>query len=47
MILFFFVDDITMLCHRSDLPKLYQFRHNLMDRYEMKDLGEISWFLGI
>ena len=36
-----------MLCYRQDLEKLHQFRHALMDCYEMKDLGEINWFLGI
>ena len=26
---------------------MYEFKQMLMNRYEMHDLGELSWFLGI
>ena len=42
LIVFFYMDNIIMLCYHQDLEKLHQFRHALMDRYEMKDLGEIN-----
>jgi len=47
LIVFFFVDDIVTLCCTEDLPRLYRFRDALMDRYELRDLGQLSWFLGI
>ena len=47
MLVFFFVDDITILCKTADLPRLESFVQNLMQRYELRDLGELSWFLGI
>jgi hypothetical protein len=47
MLVFFFVDDITLLCKTADLPRLESFVQNLMQRYELRDLGELSWFLGI
>ena len=47
LIVFFYVDDIVGLCRTTDLPKLHQFKQALMEQYELKDLGELSWFLGI
>jgi reverse transcriptase-like protein len=47
LIVFFYVDDIVSLCRTTDLPKLHQFKQALMKQYELKDLGELSWFLGI
>ena len=44
---FFYVDDIVLLCRPADLPKLNEFKEALMNRYEMKDLGELTWFLGV
>ena len=41
------MDDIVSLCHTTDLPKLHQFKQALIEQYELKDLGELSWFLGI
>jgi len=45
LVVFFYVDDIVMLCRTIDLPKRDRFQKELMDRYEMRDLGELSWFL--
>jgi hypothetical protein len=47
IIVFFYVDDIVLLCRPKDLPKLDKLRTALMQRYEMRDLGKLSWFLGI
>jgi hypothetical protein len=47
LVVFFYVDDIVSLCRTTDLPKLHQFKQALMKQYELKDLRELSWFLGI
>jgi hypothetical protein len=46
-LVFFYVDDIVLLCRSGALPQLHKLRQALMQRYEMRDLGELSWFLGI
>ena len=43
--MFFYVDDIVLL--GKDLALLYQLKDTLLQRYEMRDLGDLSWFLGI
>jgi hypothetical protein len=47
LIVFFYMNDIVALCRTIDLPKLQQLKQALMEQYELKDLGELSWFLGI
>jgi hypothetical protein len=47
LIVFFYVDDICAVCTKENQPKLLGFKDALMKKYEMKDLGELSWFLGI
>jgi len=47
LVVFFYVDDIVLLSRTKDLQKLEQFRETLMNQYEMRDYGELSWFLGI
>ena len=47
IIIFFYVDDIVLLCRPETLPQLRQLRTLLMQNYEMWDLGELPWFLGI
>ena len=47
IIIFFYVDDIILLCRPEKLPQLRELRAALMPRYEMRDLGELTWFLGI
>ena len=47
LVVFFYIDDIIVMCRTKDLPKLYPFKEALFSRYEMRDLGELSWFLGI
>ena len=45
--LFFYVDDIVILCAPQNLHKLRQFEEALLSRFEMRSLGELKWFLGI
>ena len=47
LILFFYVDDIVVICQTKDLHKYHSFREQLQARYEMRDLGVLEWFLGI
>jgi transposase InsO family protein len=47
VLVFFYVDDIVLLCRSGALPQLHKLRQALMQRYEMRNLGELSWFLGI
>jgi hypothetical protein len=47
ILVFFYVDDIVLLCRSGALLQLYKLRQALMQRYEIRDLGELSWFLGI
>jgi hypothetical protein len=42
-----YVDDIVALCRTNDLPRLRVFENALMEHYEMREMGQISWFLGI
>jgi Reverse transcriptase (RNA-dependent DNA polymerase) len=45
--LFFYVDDIVILCIKENLPALQAFEEALFQRFEMRSLGELSCFLGI
>jgi hypothetical protein len=47
LILFFYVDDIVILYHRKDTQEHEQFRAKLLDAYEIREMGELQWFLGI
>jgi hypothetical protein len=47
IIIIFYVDDIVLLCRPEAISKLRKLRIALMQRYEMRDLDELSWFLGI
>lgn len=44
---FFFVDDIVLLHRTKHQSAAEEFIVKLCTRYEMKDLGELKWFLGI
>ena len=47
LIVFFFVDDICYIFRDSDQAIADQFRDNLANRFKIRDLGELRWFLGI
>lgn len=45
--MFFFVDDIAVIFDRRHVQKVNEFQKKLFERYEMRNMGEIRWFLGI
>lgn len=47
MIVFFFVDDIAVLYHPHYRKQVDEFEKQLFATYEMRNMGEIEWFLGI
>jgi hypothetical protein len=47
LLVFFYVDDIVTLCLPQYIKELQQLETSLMATYELKALGELSWFLGI
>jgi hypothetical protein len=47
LLLFFYVDDIVVLYCRSAEAKFRAFCAALLARYEMRELGELKWFLNI
>ena len=47
VIVFFYVDDIVLLARREHRKELENVKMKLMQRYEMRDLGELQWFLNI
>jgi hypothetical protein len=42
VIVFFYINDIVFLYRFKALPQLYKLRQTLMQRYEMRDLRELS-----
>jgi hypothetical protein len=47
LIVFFYVDDIVVLVHPSKLGYKERFEKRLLQIYDLRILGELSWFLGI
>jgi hypothetical protein len=47
LVVFFYVDDIILLYHRTKTAQFNDFLRRLTERYEMRALGENLWFLGI
>jgi len=47
VILFFFVDDIVLLARKEHRPEMEALKTKLSAKYEMRDLGELRWFLNI
>ena len=47
IIIFFYVDDIVMLSRKECASQAQDIRKALLERYEIKNLGELQWFLGI
>ena len=47
LVIFFFVDDIMALFKPQHWTKFADFTAKLKDRYGLRDLGELKWFLGI
>ena len=47
LILFFYVDDFVLLYRPEDKAKFIEFETKLLATYEIRSLGNLSWFLGI
>lgn len=47
LVVFFYVDDIVLLARPKHRSRLQEFIRKLREKYEMHDLGELKWFLGI
>jgi len=47
ILVFFYVDDIILLGRKEHISELHRLKTLLMQRYEMKFLGDLKWFLGI
>jgi hypothetical protein len=47
LIVFFYVDDIVVLSHPDNQSAYDDFRSGLLDAYQMREMGELKWFLGI
>jgi len=45
--LLFYVDDILMVSRKDCETQALRIRNALLARYELKDLGELKWYLGI
>ena len=47
IIVFFYVDDIVLLARKEFRDEMLRLKAELMKKYEMRDLGELQWFLNI
>lgn len=47
IIVFFYVDDIVVASRKEDRPKSNELVRKLQSLYEIRDLGELQWFLNI
>lgn len=47
LIVFFYVDDICILCHPENYAKYLELRTKLFQKYELRELPDMAWFLGI
>jgi len=47
LIVFFYVDDIVLLYRRKDAERTEAFIAGIKALYEINDLSELQWFLGI
>jgi transposase InsO family protein len=47
IVLLVFVDDIIAFCQPEDGEYLVNFRENLSQKYPMRNLGLLNWFLGV
>ena len=47
LIVFFYVDDIVVLVHPLNMSYYQTFKQQMLATYEIRELGELKWFLGI
>src|SRR5438034_4749163 len=47
LIVFFYIDDIVVLYHKRDQEKFNAFDDFINKEFKLRDLHEITWFLGV
>jgi hypothetical protein len=47
LIVFFYVNDIAVLCHPSNRSYYQEFRAKFLKTFKIREIGELKWFLGI
>ncbi len=47
LIVFFFINDIIYVYRIIDEPRIDDFRTKLIQQFEIRDLDEATWFLGM
>ena len=47
LIIWFYVDDITLATHKEDQLRITEFVNLICQHYEMRKLRELQWFLGV
>ena len=47
VILFFYVDDIVLLYHPTKRETAQHLKWSLQQHFEIRDLGDLQWFLGV
>ena len=47
LFLIFFIDDIITFFHPDNRERAAVFKNSLMQSFDVKDLGELKWFLGV
>lgn len=45
--LIFFIDDIITFFHPKNQNRASAFKKSLIESFDVKDLGELKWFLGV
>jgi hypothetical protein len=47
LLVFFYIDDIVALFQKKHQKAFENFIEKLIGHYDLRDIGELSWFLGI
>ena len=47
LIFFFFVDDTMILFHRKNRSKVLELKDALLESFDVQEIGEVKWFLGV
>ena len=47
ILVFFYVDDIVLLYHPTKRETTQHLKWSLQQRFEIRDLGDLQWFLGV
>ena len=43
----FYVDDVQVLYHRDDELRAAKVIKSIKEAYELRDMGDVGWFLGV